>query len=79
MQMEEQPELINYPFAEDLAAEERINQMLRDAGRPPLGAEHYRMRTVEELVMPLTDPESFRQLVEEEASIPELREAWLRI
>jgi hypothetical protein len=76
--MEEEPELIDYPFAGDLAAEERISQLLRDDERPPLGPEYYHLRTVEELIAPLTDPESFRRLVEEEAQIPELREAWLR-
>ena len=76
--MEEQPELIDYPFAEDLETEDFINQLLLDAEKPPLGAERYHMRTVEELLAPLTDPESFRKLVEEEAAIPELRDAWLR-
>ncbi len=60
MQAKEGPGLIDYPLAEDLAAEKRINQLLLDATSPPLGSDHYHLRTVTELIAPLTDPESFR-------------------
>jgi hypothetical protein len=71
-------ETIDYPFEEDLCAARRIDQASRDAALSPAGPGAYRMRTVEELLAPLTDPDSLRQLVEEEATLPEFRKAWTK-
>lgn len=67
-------EVIDYPFEEDLAAARRIERRAKLRPRPASG---YHFRTVEELLAPLTDESSFRELVDEEATDPRLRAAWL--
>lgn len=41
------------------------------------GAGEFRFRTFEELVAPYQDPDQLRQLIEEDATNPELKAAWL--
>lgn len=67
-------ETIDYPFAEDLAAAARFDRLAETRTRP---SSDYRFRTVEELMAPLTEDRSFKELVAEEATDPGLRVAWL--
>lgn len=67
-------EIIDYPFAEDLAAAERFDRLAEMHPRP---SSDYHFRTVEELMAPLTEDSSFKELVAEEATNPRLRAAWL--